>query len=158
MKKLKLYLDTSVISHLSQNDAPEKMQDTLALWEDIRQGKYEVYLSDTTLEEIKQCSQPKRDIMIDLLTQIEYIRIESDDESQQVAQQIIELEILTQKSFDDCVHIATAIVNNCDLIVSWNFKHMVNVKTNRGIRAITSVQGYKNIDIIQPTMLIESEE
>lgn len=38
MKKLKIYLDTSVISHLKQDDAPDKTQDTLKLWEDIKQG------------------------------------------------------------------------------------------------------------------------
>jgi hypothetical protein len=68
------------------------------------------------------------------------------------------MKILTAKSFDDCIHIATAVVNECNYIVSWNFKHIVNVKTIRGVRAVTDLQGYKNIDIIQPTMLIEHEE
>ena len=63
MKKLKIYLDTSVISHLHQDDVPEKMADTLKLWDEIKQEKYDVYLSDTTLEEIRKCSQPKLDIL-----------------------------------------------------------------------------------------------
>ncbi len=52
MEKLKVYLDTSVISHLLQEDAPEKMADTLKLWEMFKDGKYDVYLSTVTLEEV----------------------------------------------------------------------------------------------------------
>ncbi|MDE5873605.1 MAG: hypothetical protein K2H07_06790 [Lachnospiraceae bacterium] len=55
------------------------------------------------------------------------------DEALEVAEQIINLGILTQKSFDDCQYIGTAVVNECDCIISWNFKHIVNVKTIRGI-------------------------
>ncbi len=42
MRKLKVYLDTSVISHLMQEDVPEKMADTLQLWELFREGMYDV--------------------------------------------------------------------------------------------------------------------
>ena len=53
MGKLRVYLDTSVISHLLQEDVPEKMADTRQLWEMFRNGKYDVYLSTVTLEELK---------------------------------------------------------------------------------------------------------
>lgn len=86
------------------------------------------------------------------------INVSINETIEYVAEQIVALGILTKKSLDDCIHIATAIVNSCDYIVSWNFKHMVNIKTIRGVRAITNLQGYQNIDIIQPTMLTQNEE
>lgn len=52
MRRLKVYLDTSVVSHLMQEDVPAKMADTLQLWEMFRKGIYEVYVSTITLEEI----------------------------------------------------------------------------------------------------------
>ena len=55
LNKLKVYLDTSVISHLFQEDVPEKMTDTRQLWEMFRKEKYDVYLSTVTLEEIEDC-------------------------------------------------------------------------------------------------------
>jgi len=55
--------------------------------------------------------------------------------------------ILTQKSFDDCQYIGAAVINECDCIISWNFKHIVNVKTIKGVRAITNLEGYKMIEI-----------
>ena len=56
MRKLKVYLDTSVISHLFQEDVPEKMEDTRQLWEMFKNGKYDVYLSTVTLREIQNPS------------------------------------------------------------------------------------------------------
>ena len=58
MEKLKVYLDTSVISHLMQEDVPEKMADTLKLWDMFKDGKYDVYLSTVTLEEVSDCPEP----------------------------------------------------------------------------------------------------
>ena len=157
MRKRKIYLDTSVISHLYQQDAPEKMADTLLLWKDISAGLYDVYLSNTTLQEISACKPEKLEILLDYLTQIEYTIIPETGEIDRVAQMIIDMGILRQKSFDDCVHIASAVVTSCDYIVSWNFKHMVNVKTINGVRAISNLHGYRTIDIVQPTMLLSQE-
>ena len=157
MRKLKVYLDTSVISYLSQEDAPERMKDTLELWKDFVNGKYDIYLSQVTLDEIEKCSEPKRNVLYDYLSDIEYIKLEINAETLELAQKIIDMGILTPKSYDDCQHIAAAVVNACDCIISWNFKHIVNIKTIRGIRAITNLEGYKGIDIINPSVLLESE-
>lgn len=70
MRKLKVYLDTSVVSYLYQLDAPERMKDTLEVWNLFEQGQYEVYLSDIVLNEISGCSQEKLDILLGHLKQI----------------------------------------------------------------------------------------
>ena len=155
MKKLKLYLDTSVISHLDASDTPEKMQDTLKLWEEIKSGLYDIVISDVVMEEIARCAEPKRGNLLNSLAEINCFRATITDEIRAIAEQIVSLGILNEKSRDDCLHIGTAIVNQCNYIVSWNFKHMVNIKTINGVRAITSLGGYNSIDIIQPTMLVE---
>lgn len=150
-------MDTSVISHLMQEDVPEKMADTRRLWEMFKDGKYDVYLSTVTLREIEKCSEPKKTQFIDWLNEIQFTTLDITEDVTIVANKIIEMGILTRKSFDDCQHIGAAIVNECDCIISWNFKHIVNIKTIHGIRAITNLEGYKNIDILSPTVLLESE-
>jgi hypothetical protein len=58
MKKLKIYLDTSVISYLHQDDAPDAMRDTLKLWQSIKQDEYETfYLKSQLLKSISVMSQ-----------------------------------------------------------------------------------------------------
>jgi hypothetical protein len=120
--------------------------------------KLKVYLSTVTLEEISDCPEPKRSRMLDYLEQIDYTPIEIIDDMSDVAEQIIDMGILTKKSYDDCQHIAAAVVYGCDCIISWNFKHIVNIKTIRGVRAIANLKGYKPIEILNPSVLLESEE
>jgi len=157
-RKLKVYLDTSVISHLMQEDVPEKMADTRKLWEMFRNGVYNVCLSTVTLKEVSECPEPKRSALRNYLKQIQYTAFDITKEVSDVARQIINMGVLTEKSFDDCQHIGAAVVNDCDCIISWNFKHIVNIRTIRGVRSITNLQGYKPIEIWSPSVLLESEE
>ncbi len=62
MNKIKIYLDTSVISHLEAEDTPEKMQDTLQFWQELKKGKYIVTISDLTIAELTKCPEPKRSL------------------------------------------------------------------------------------------------
>ncbi|MBE5936338.1 MAG: type II toxin-antitoxin system VapC family toxin [Lachnospiraceae bacterium] len=158
MRKIKVYLDTSVISHLLQEDVPEKMADTQNLWNMFKVGIYDVVLSTLTLEEIAACPEPKQSKLRQFLSDINFSVLEVTEEALDVADQIIDMGILTKKSYDDCQHIGTAVVNGCDCIVSWNFKHIVNIKTIRGVRAITNLKGYKTIEIINPSVLLEESE
>ena len=157
-KRLKIYLDTSVVSYLLQEDVPEKMEITNRLWEMFKQQKYELYISNVTLKEVAQCPEPKKTQFIRLLNDIEYIFIEVTDCGKSIADQLIAMNILPPKCYDDCQHIAAAVEAGCDCIVSWNFKHIVNIKTIRGVRAITNLKGHKPIEILNPSVLLESEE
>ena len=146
------------MSHLKALDAVEKMQDTLAFWEDIKLGVYEVFLSDVVFNEMERCQEPKRSLMYQFLAEIKYATVKHCLEIETIAEQIINMEILTRKSYEDCLHIGSALVAECDYIVSWNFQHMVNVKTINGVRAITNLYHYKNIDIVTPSMFVHKED
>lgn len=158
MKKLKVYLDTSVISYLDQKDAPERMADTQALWKHFEKSEFVICLSRLTLDEIGRCRDEKKNILLDYLEKIAYIELPVTEETDEIARKIIEMKILTQKSYDDCQHIGVAVAHECDCILSWNFKHIVNVKTINGVRAISNLSGYKQLEIWTPSILLESED
>lgn len=153
--KLKIYLDTSVVSYLSQNDSPLEMQYTLELWERFKAGFFDVNISQVGLSEIYECNEPKKSILKSKLEEIKYNVLKVDNDTYNLANEIVEKKILTEKSFDDCTHIAVAIQNNCDIILSWNFKHMVNIKTIQGVRKITSIKGYNSVEIMNPKTFFE---
>ena len=158
-RKTKIYLDTSVLSYLKQEDSPEKMASTNEFWEELKKRvDIQVFLSDVTIAEIDDCYEPKRSFMQNKLKEVRFTLLEKDEEAENLSKQIIDLGILTEKSHDDCLHIAIAVLEACNYIVSWNFKHLVNVKTINGIRAITSLKGFSPIDIITPEMLTKGEE
>ena len=158
-RKIKVYLDTSVISYLDQQDAPEKMEDTLEVWERIKTGQYDIFISDVVLRELGNCTEEKRDKLFSYLSEIKYELITVDETTVQLAEKFIDNGVLKKKkSLDDCQHIAAAILSDCDIIVSWNFKHIVNVKTIRGIKVITTMEGYKDLLIYPPTALLDEED
>jgi len=158
MKKLKIYLDTSVISHLFAEDTPDKMIDTNRLWEDLKSGKYDIFISTVTILEIQRCSEPKLSKMIARLDEIDFHILEETDEINNLADEYVNNGVLTKKSMDDCMHIAFAVVSNSDVIVSWNFKHLVNYKTISKVKIVNAINRYKEISIITPTMLLEEGE
>ena len=98
MRKLKVYLDTSVVSYLYQLDTPEKMKDTLELWELFRQGRYEVYISDIVLNEISGYSQEKLDILLGYLKQVQYHLVHTDEDTVELAEKFIDFGILKKRA------------------------------------------------------------
>jgi predicted nucleic acid-binding protein len=158
MKRLRVYLDTSVISHLDQQDAPEKMAETLKLWERVKAGAFDVVLSNVDFEEILDCAPEKQTVLLDYLAQIQYERVEVNADMLRIADKMVDLGILKQNSYDDCQHIAAAVVSGCDVVVSWNFKHIVNHKTMQGVKAITALEGRSNLLIYTPPVLLGGED
>jgi predicted nucleic acid-binding protein len=158
MERLKIFVDTSVVSHLDADDAPDKMRETWLFFDDIKLSKYEVVVSEVVFDELNRCPEPKRQKMAEYLNKINYTRIVINDEIREIADEIIKQGILTENQRDDCLHIACAIYTKCDYLVSWNFKHLVKGKTIKGVRTVTNLLGYESIDIVSPSMLIEREE
>jgi len=154
MKKLKLYLDTSVISHLDAPDTPEKMTDTLALWNEIKAEQYDVVISDITFEELDRCSEPKKSLLNRYINEIDFENPVETSESGELLASYLQYDVLSAKNRDDLRHIALATVLACDIIVSWNFKHFVNIKTINKVQAVNQLQGYPEIEILPPSMII----
>ncbi|MCL2360155.1 MAG: PIN domain-containing protein [Candidatus Bathyarchaeota archaeon] len=115
MKKLKIYLDTSVISHLFAEDTPDKMADTNNLWGNFISGKYDIFISTSTVEEIQKCSEPKRGKMVEKLDEIDFQILRETSEINELAVEYVNNGVLSQKSIEDCLHIAFAVVANCDI-------------------------------------------
>jgi predicted nucleic acid-binding protein len=158
MKRLKIYLDTSVISHLDQQDAPEKEADTQRLWAEIKVGVYEVFISPVVAAELERCHEPKRSGLRSRLQEIEYTVLQESAEVVELASRYLAAGVLSKKSILDCQHIAYACVYGCDMILSWNFKHLVNHKTIAGVKSVNALAGYKAMPIYTPTMLTPGGE
>ena len=155
MKKLRLYLDTSVISHLSAPDTPEKMADTLAMWENFKsRPDIEIVISELTLRELNKCQQPKLQFLLDKLNEFDFLFLEVSEEDMNLAEMYLKNAVLTEKSIDDLIHIAVATLNNCRYVISWNFKHFVNPKTIHAVWAINRMINLPEIDIVSPPMML----
>ena len=157
MKKLKIYLETTIFNFVFADDAPDKKQDTLKLFEEIEQGKYILYTSDYALEEIRKADEIKKTKMTDLVEQYKITVLGPDENAEKLAEKYVSEKIIPEKYKTDGLHIAIATVNNLDVIVSFNLKHIVKYKTKIGTESINLREGYKSIKIFSPTEVIEDD-
>lgn len=150
MKKLKLYFDTTIFNFAFADDAPQEKAVTLALIETVRNGKYDACLSDVVLREIGAASEEKARRLMALVNEMQPVELEFDEECRELAAEYIKRGIIPQKYEDDAFHIAIATVNNLDAVISWNFEHIVKLKTKREVTGTNLLLGYKELDIYSP--------
>jgi predicted nucleic acid-binding protein len=153
--KPRIYLDTSVPSHLYDTDAPAQTIDTWRLWTTIKTGDYDAFISPTVIDELEATLQPKRSLIINEinLAGIETLKISND--VTRLANNYIKAGILGNKHYNDCMHMAFASIYKCDALISWNFRHLVKIKTIDGAQAVNANNQYGKIVIVSPAILLE---
>jgi predicted nucleic acid-binding protein len=155
IKRLKIYLDTSTISHLDQPGKPSEYDYTRQFWRDVEQ--YEVYISEVVVRELSRCDGDKATRLFGFVSEIQYTLLDKTDEIYALADRIIQRKILRPKSIEDARHIAHALSAECDYLLTWNMNHLANVETNKGVRLLTFDLMRKPILIIPPSMLVKKE-
>lgn len=157
MKKTKLYLDTSIPSFLFADDSPEKREVTIRFWDILKLGLYDILISDILLTEISRSEIPSPQELEDKLSEIvlEVVSVNGDVFS--LAQKYVDEGIIPQTYRDDALHIALATYNEADALISWNFKHMVKLKTIRGVNGINRMLGLKELEILTPQSWIQED-
>lgn len=157
MKKTKLYLDTSVPSFLFADDSPERKEITLQFWDILKLGLYDIVISDVLLAEISKSEPPLNQELEDKITEITLEIVSVTEDAFSLAQKYIEEGIIPQAYQDDALHIALATYNGADALISWNFKHMVKLKTIRGVNGINRMLGFKELEILTPQSWIQED-
>ena len=153
MKIPRLYFDTSVFGGVYDI---EFQKETIQLFEMVKSGKIVCVFSDLTEYELDSAPEKVKSQFININKKtIEFIEITK--EVNQLAEKYIQEKVVGETSMDDCRHIACATINKVDYLVSWNFKHIVNVFRIRGYNAINIKNGYIPLDIRSPKDIIINE-
>ena len=92
---------------------------------------------------------------MEIINRYEWDILELNQAAKDLATRYILEGIIPVKYKDDAYHIAIASVNNLDAILSWNFQHIVKMKTKREVVGINLIKGYKSIDIYTPGEVVE---
>lgn len=153
MQKPRLYFDTSVFGGILDS---EFKKETEMLFEMVKNGEIVCVYSDLCEYELENAPQKIKDHFLGL-TKDKTKFIEITEEVNELAEIYIKEKVVGETSFDDCRHIACATINKVDYLVSWNFKHIVNVFRIRGYNAINIKNGYIQLDIRSPKEIINNE-
>ena len=152
-KVLRIYVDSSAVGGAFNK---RTAQETRPFWDAVQRGEIIVIVSDVLKNEAAAAPQRVRDFL-DLLPESQVERVASTDESDALAERYITENVVGPTSLDDCKHIALATLANADVLVSWNFKHIVNVKRIRGYNSVNMKLDYPQIDIRTPYEVTNDE-
>jgi predicted nucleic acid-binding protein len=150
----KIYLDTSVFGGYYD---PEFEEDTQILFEKIKLGQFQVIYSNITEDELLEAPEKVKQLLPDIADTLK-TKVELTEEAVNLADSYLAENVVGITSRSDCFHIAIATVYEVDILVSWNFKHIVNVKRIRGYNSVNMKHGYKTIDIRSPKEIIYNED
>ena len=160
MRKTRLYLDTSIISFALSDDIPDSDRNiTLKLVEEINKGVYEAFVSDVVIREVGTTRDiNKREDLFRFVESMELGEIlVVDEEADRVADKYIEEGIIPAVYRDDALHVALTTLKGLDILVSWNFRHLVKHKTRVEVIGVNTLLGYKTIDICTPWEVIDND-
>ncbi len=146
----RFYIDTSVIGGIF--DTEFELETTL-LFEKVKLGQIICVYSGLTESELSNAPERVKDFFLSLNNDWKE-KIEVTPEAIQLAQTYVSEKVVGETSFDDCIHIAVATLSKVDLLVSWNFKHIVNVYRIRGYNSVNLRLGYPSLNIHSPKEIV----
>ncbi len=147
---MNVYADTSTIGGCFDVEFSEWSN---ALFAEFQSGAKRLVISDLTLKELELARLEIRE-KIEEVPVANRIYFGITDEAIELAETYINEGALTNKSYNDALHIALATINNADVLASWNFKHIVNLQRIRLYNSINLRRGYKLIEIRTPREIL----
>ena len=154
MMKQRFYLDTSVFGGVFDWEFEEW---TLQLFERIKLGKVMCLYSELIETELLDAPDRVKKFFIELPKE-NMEKVQINDDILSLAMKYIDEKVVGQTSLDDCIHIATATFYKADILVSWNFKHIVNVYRIRGYNSVNLRMNYQSLEIRSPKEIIDYED
>ncbi len=148
----RFYLDTSVFGGLFDIEFEEE---TTLLFEKITLGQIKCVYSNLTESELTNAPERVRNFFQNLPTKFKE-KILVTPEALRLAQTYVDEKVVGETSLDDCIHIATATLNKVDMLVSWNFKHIVNIYRIRVYNSINLRLGYGALEIHSPKEIVNN--
>lgn len=150
VKKYKVYADTSVFGGCLDEEFTEESID---FFQQVKAGKFSLLLSPILLAELQRAPLGVQTVLASIpkncFELINYV-----EEISALRDAYIKANVLGPASSADAEHIAYASIFEADLLVSWNFKHIVHFEKINGFQAINLLMGYKPIRIFSPKEVI----
>ena len=149
-----IYVDTSVFGG--------KFDSEFELWTDlffkmVINSDLKLIYSDVAEEELKNAPLPVKDFVKSIPAK-NIQRTELTEEAVILAEKYLKEKVVGKLSRADCYHIAIATTLKADILVSWNFKHIVNIQRIHGYNAVNLLNGYQTIEIRTPREIFDYED
>ena len=149
---MKVYVDTSVFGGFLDREFSEPSK---IFFDEIKRQRFTLVTSAVVQAEIEPSPENVRKLFDKMIVMADMVHVDSAVLNLQ--ESYLKERIVTANSSDDALHVALATTAKCDLIVSWNFKHIVHFEKIPKYNAVNILQGYSKIGIFSPLEVITYE-
>ncbi|MBA7690642.1 hypothetical protein ES703_99173 [subsurface metagenome] len=150
---VRIYADTSVFGGVfdEEFEGPSK-----AFFDTIKKARFLLVTSELVRQEIQAGPKSVQELFSNILPIVDIAEVTA--EALKLQQAYVDAGILSEKYSTDALHVALATVSQASLIVSWNFRHIVNFQKIPMYNAVNTLHGYSKIAIYSPLEVIEYED
>lgn len=149
MPQFRYYVETSIWNFLLEEDRPERREVTERFFSQVK-GLNVIAISDVVTREIARAPQAKRVVLERFIQEYSPVLLEETPEVLTLADRYVAEGLIPIKYVNDALHVAVAVVHEQDVVVIWNFEHLVRLKTRLGVNGLNRLLGYREIEIVSP--------
>ena len=146
---MKVYVDTSVFGGYYDDEFKEW---TSRFFNEVENAVHQIVISALVEQELVNAPQNIKELFAKHQKNIEKVLI--NGKMIDLAESYVIEKALSRKFFNDALHIATATLHKIDVLVSWNFRHIVNLNRIRLFNAVNLKNGYSPIEIRSPREIL----
>jgi len=154
---MKIYLETTMFNYYFDENR-DGHDDTVRLFETIRDGKHEAYTSGYTIMELDETQEPKRSKMLSLIADYGLTVLDISEESDRFANEYVTEGIIPERFRIDGAHIAIASIHGLDYVLSYNFRHINKAKTKLLTERVNREHGYGAVVICTAKEVLDDEQ
>lgn len=155
--KTKAYIETTVISYLTSRPSSDIViaghQEITRQWWDSATARFHLVASQLVIDEASAGNEDAARARLNVLAHI--VLLDATDDALLLAQQLVQYGVIPEKAAEDAAHIAIAVTNGVEYLVTWNCRHIANAIMRPKIEAICLGLGYEPTIICTPEELME---
>ncbi len=152
-RRLRIYPDTSVFGGLFDD---EFRVPSVTFWDAVAGGAFDVVVSALTEAELRRAPERVR-AMVARVPRDWLVTVRESAEADELGRAYVLRGVVPERMWNDALHVALATIAGAQVVVSWNFRHMVNVTRIRSYQAVNLEMGYPTIDIRTPKEVVYDE-
>lgn len=156
MRVPRVYLETTMFNYYFEKER-DAHEDTVKLFNEIKAGKYQAFTSAYTIQELMKAPDEKQNLMLNLISEYNIVILDNSEEAEKLALNYQQQGVIPLGSTVDAQHIAIAAVNDLDMVLSLNFKHIVRKRTVTMTGLINANLGYRQVEIHSPMEVVDRE-
>ena len=155
--RAKVYIETTVISYLTARPNRDVViaghQKITREWWRTYYDRFDLVSSQLVVREAGAGDPQAAKERLERLATLTLLEV--TEEAVTLAQELVSTGAVSEKAAEDALHLAIAVTNGVEYLLTWNCKHLANATMRTKIEDVCRSAGYEPVIICTPEELLE---